>query len=95
MEKKYQVELYYGYVEGECGIYHAFKAVAPEAMANDDLMAEELAERLHCTLEDMDSGRFNYNSMYLDGYTPEQILYALRKSLFENLKEKEKSHTGN
>ena len=30
-----------------------------------------------------------YDYMYLDGYTPEEILMAHRKMMFENLKEPE------
>ena len=30
-----------------------------------------------------------YDTMYLDGYTPEEILMAHRKMMYENLKEPE------
>ena len=33
----YNVELCYGYFEGECGIYHAFRLVAPEKDFPDDV----------------------------------------------------------
>ena len=41
----YNVELCYGYFEGECGIYHAFRLVAPEKDFPDDV-EKSLAESL-------------------------------------------------
>lgn len=76
MDQKYQVKLYYGYEEGECGIFHAFQAVAPGAAVDSDLIAENLAEQLDCTQEDMESGRFNHNSMYVD--LPESLVKQIK-----------------
>lgn len=63
MDKKYAIELYYGYEEGECGIYHSFRALEPGHAVNEDLIAKDLAEQLDCVPED---DRFNHNSMYID-----------------------------
>lgn len=39
-----KILLYYGFEEGECGIYHAFEAVDPEAPGDDGGIADRLAE---------------------------------------------------
>ena len=41
-----KILLYYGFEEGECGIYHAFEAVDPEAPGDDGGIADRLAELL-------------------------------------------------
>ena len=44
--KNDKILLYYGFEEGECGIYHAFEAVDPEAPGDDGGIADRLAELL-------------------------------------------------
>lgn len=58
----YQINLFYGYEEGECGIYHAFEAADPDAEINEDAMEKRLAEMLQVEPQD-DS--FNWDSMYI------------------------------
>lgn len=58
----YNVELCYGYFEGECGTYHAFTLVAPEEDLPDDV-EESLAASLEV---DADSPNFNWDSMHLN-----------------------------
>ena len=57
-----KILLYYGFEEGECGIYHAFEAVDPEAPGDDGGIADRLAELLDCKVGD---DRFDYNSMLI------------------------------
>lgn len=59
----YQIKLYYGYEEGECGIYHAFKATDPDVPVDSDAIGQDLAEQLD---REVDDDCFNYNSMYID-----------------------------
>ena len=59
--EQYQIELFYGYEEGECGIYHAFEAVDPAA-ANDEDMQEKLANTLGI---ETDGPNFNWDIMYI------------------------------
>lgn len=58
----YQAELYYGFQETDTGIYHAFEVTDPKAMADDDEMAECLADLLDTTVDD---DRFSCKSMYV------------------------------
>lgn len=58
----YNVELCYGYFEGECGIYHAFTLVTPEEDLPDDV-EESLAASLEV---EADSPNFNWDSMHLN-----------------------------
>ncbi len=60
--KNDKILLYYGFEEGECGIYHAFEAVDPEAPGDDGGIADRLAELLDCKAGD---DRFDYNSMLI------------------------------
>lgn len=46
MDKNYNVELYYGYVQGEDGIAHAFELVDANAFPNCDMVADGFAEVL-------------------------------------------------
>ena len=71
---KYKVNLFYGYEEGECGIYHAFKAVDPDGDHDDDQIGAELAEQLDCKPED---DRFDYNSMYIN--LPESLIKRIQQ----------------
>lgn len=57
-----KILLYYGFEEGEYGIYHAFEAVDPEAPGDDGGIADRLAELLDCKVGD---DRFDYNSMLI------------------------------
>lgn len=58
--KTYEVELYYGYEDGESGIFHAFEAVDPNADTDSEEMAANLAKLLDLELDD---GSFNWDSM--------------------------------
>lgn len=60
--KNDKILLYYGIEEGECGIYHSFEAVDPDAPGDDEGVAGHLAELLDCKAED---DRFAYNSMLI------------------------------
>ena len=71
---KYQINLFYGYEEGECGIYHSFKAVDPDTAYNDDQIEAELAEQLDCKPED---DRFGCNSMYIN--LPESLIKRIQE----------------
>ena len=57
----YKIELFYGYEEGECGIYHAFEIADPEVNSDED-MQEQLANALELK---SDSPSFTWDSMYL------------------------------
>lgn len=81
--KKYQIELFYGYEEGECGIYHAFEATDPDAEKNDTLIAMDLAEQLDCEYE---SDRFDCNSMYID--LPETLIARIEENAVKAFCEK-------
>lgn len=70
---KYQVELYYGYEEVECGIYHSFKAVDPDVGHDDAVIARELAEQLDTEPE---CYRFSCDSMYID--LPESLIARVK-----------------
>ena len=49
----YQIKLYYGYEENECGIYHSFRAEDPDVKVDSDEIARDLAEQLKdCILGD-------------------------------------------
>lgn len=58
----YNVELCYGYFEGECGIYHAFRLVAPEKDFPDDV-EKSLAESLETKA---DNPNFIWDCMHLN-----------------------------
>lgn len=70
---KCQIELYYGYEETECGIYHSFKAIDPDVEHDDAVIAKELAEQLDTKL---DCYRFSYDSMYID--LPESLIERIK-----------------
>lgn len=59
---RYQVELYYGFENGENGVYHAIEAVDPDACVDDDTMKASLLEALEL---EPDCPYFNYDSMYV------------------------------
>lgn len=59
---KYQIKLFYGYEDGESGIYHAFLAEDPEENHGSE-MATKLARMLEV---EPGSNSFNWNSTYID-----------------------------
>ena len=70
---KYQIELFYGYEDGECGIWHSFEAHDPDAHIADDEVKERLAYSLDVS---SDSDYFNYDSMYID--LPESLVKKIK-----------------
>lgn len=70
---EYQVKLYYGFEETECGIFHAFEAVDPEVEHDDAVMAERLARQLD---NEAENDNFTCRSMYIN----------LPKTLIEKIK---------
>ena len=70
---KYQIELFYGFEEAECGIFHAFEAVDPDVGHDDAVIAEELAEQLDT---EPDCYRFSCDSMYID--LPESLISRIK-----------------
>lgn len=70
---KYQIELFYGYEEGECGIWHTFEAHDPDACSNEDETKERLADSLDVS---SDSLYFDYDSMYID--LPESVVKKIK-----------------
>lgn len=68
-----QILLYYGYEEGECGIYHAFEAVDP-AGSHDEALPEKLAEMLDV---EPDSPNFNWDCMYIN--LPSSVVERIRQ----------------
>ena len=71
---KYQIELFYGWEDGECGVYHAFKATDPDVEKDDDKIAMDLAEQLD---REYDDDRFDCNSMYVD--LPESLIKRIQE----------------
>lgn len=71
---RYQIELFYGYEDGECGIWHSFEAHDPDAQTDGDEVKERLADSL-----DISSGSiyFNYDSMYID--LPESLVKKIKE----------------
>ena len=80
-KKKYQINLFYGYEEGECGIYHAFEAADPDAEINEDAMEKRLAEMLQVEPQD-DS--FNWNSMYIA--LPDSVVERIKNDAISQFK---------
>ena len=68
----YNVELCYGYFEGECGIYHAFRLVAPEKDFPDDV-EKSLAESLETKA---DNPNFKWDCMHLN--LPDAIVERIK-----------------
>ena len=60
--KNYQLELYYAYENGGCGIHHAFELADTDYANDDDAFAEALAKRLNT---DVNSDSFYCNSVYI------------------------------
>ena len=72
-QEKYQVELFYGYQEGECGIYHSFELTDPDESADAGEMAEKLASLLDTKPDNSD---FNFDTMYVD--LPESVVKKIK-----------------
>ena len=72
--KRYQVNLFYGYEEGEDGIYHSFQAEDPDVLSDTDWIESHLADLLDSKPEDPG---FNWNCMYID--LPESVVMKIRK----------------
>ena len=72
MRTDYQINLFYGYEENECGIYHAFQDEDPDTFHGDG-MADVLADMLDISADD---DNFNWNSMYI----------SLPRSLIDKIK---------
>lgn len=70
--EKWQIELLYGYEDGECGIYHAFLAEDPDSSIDTDAPAK-LAEMLDTT---SDSQNFNWDSMYIN--LPDSVVEKIK-----------------
>lgn len=70
---KYQIELFYGYEDGECGIWHSFEAHDPDARIAEDEVKERLADSLDIS---SDSDNFDYDSMYID--LPESLIKKIK-----------------
>ena len=60
---EYQIKLFYGFEETECGIFHAFEAIDPEVGHDDAVIAEKLAEDLD---NEPDSDNYACRSMYVN-----------------------------
>lgn len=88
MSDGYKVELFYGYEDHEQGIFHAFEAVAPGASVDQFAMQQRLADALDCTAEDIDEGRFNYNSIYIN--LPDELVAQIKADAVKEYLEKEK-----
>ena len=85
--KNDKILLYYGIEEGECGIYHSFEAVDPDAPGDDEGVAGRLAELLDCKAED---DRFAYNSMLIQ--LPDSLVERIKaEAIQEYLKNEEKA----
>ncbi len=70
---KYQIELFYGYEDGECGIWHSFESHDPDAQTDGDEVKERLADSLDISSDSVD---FNYDSMYID--LPESLVKKIK-----------------
>ena len=75
----YNVELCYGYFEGECGIYHAFRLVAPEKDFPDDV-EKSLTESLETKA---DNPNFKWDCMHLN--LPDAIVERIKAAVRADL----------
>lgn len=72
----YQINLYYGYEENECGIFHSFHAADPDDPYDEkvsDAIGQKLAEQLD---REPDDDCFNYDSMYID--LPDSVVAKIK-----------------
>jgi hypothetical protein len=74
LQERYQVELFYGWEDGECGTFHSFKAVDPQVAHDDDEIAAELAEQLDRSPDD---DNFHLDSMYI--HLPESLIKRIQE----------------
>jgi len=79
----YQINLYYGYEEHECGIFHSFQAESPAAKINTDTMRKDLAAQLDL---DADDERFNWNSMYIN--LPDSVVAKIQADTIRAIQQK-------
>lgn len=85
-----KILLYYGFEEGECGVYHSFEAVDPDARTDDDEVANRLAELLDCQVGD-DS--FDYTSMFIQ--LPTTLVERIKaEAVQEHLKASKETEKG-
>lgn len=70
----YKIELYYGYEDGESGIFHAFCATDPDIIDDDLKMGKRLAETLDLDVNDKN---FNWDSMYIT--LPDSLVQKIKK----------------
>lgn len=69
--KPIQLTLFYGYVESDDGIHHAFELTGPKDNPDLGAVAERLAATLCTTVDDP---LFNYNIMNLTAPTGLQMI---------------------
>ena len=74
LQEKYQVELFYGWEDGDCGTFHSYKAVDPAVAHDDDEIAAELAEQLDRSPDD---DNFYWSSMYI--HLPESLIKRIQE----------------
>lgn len=86
MQNKWQVELFYGYEDGECGIFHSFIAEDPEPSAQNREVPEALAEMLGI---ESDSQDFNWDSMYIE--LPSTVVEKIKAEAIAEFLEHHKS----
>lgn len=79
----YQINLYYGYEENECGIFHSFQAESPDAKVDTDEMRKALAEQLDVEADD---DRFNWGSMYIN--LPESVVAKIQADTIRAIQQK-------
>lgn len=83
----YQIKLYYGYEESECGIYHSFRAEDPDGKVDSDEIAQCLAEQLD---READDEQFNYNSMYID--LPQSVITKIQADAIAKYRKEQENH---
>ena len=83
----YQIKLYYGYEENECGIYHSFRAEDPDVKVDSDEIARDLAEQLDREADDV---RFNYGSMYID--LPQSVIDKIQGDAITQYRKEQENH---
>lgn len=93
----YKVELYYGYEETDCGIYHAFEAVGIGDGVDSDEMCNDLAMSLDCLEindynEEVLSERFNCDSMLIA--LPQSVVDQIKSDAIKEYLESQKKEFG-
>lgn len=88
--RKHQIELYYGWEESECGMFHAFFAGDSESQ---NLDAETAATRLADMLDiSADNKNFNWNHMSIS--IPEAVVEKIKAEGVEEYLHREESQNG-